>query len=109
MFRGVMAIAQGSVIVFILICTCLSGCSQRAEYGPELVDVRVIQSANAVDVNTASVNELETLPHIGRKTAEAIVKFRIENGPFRRPEHLMQIRGINEGRFLAIRPHVRTE
>lgn len=60
-------------------------------------------------MNTASVDELEKLPYIGRKTAEAIVQFRTENGPFRRPEHLMQVRGISETRFIELRPILRTE
>ena len=49
------------------------------------------------------------LPHIGRKTAEAIVEFRTLNGPFRRPENLMQIRGVSETRFAELRPYIKTE
>lgn len=64
---------------------------------------------NAININTASTGELEKLPHIGRKTAEAIVRFRTENGPFRRPEHLLLIRGVSEKRFLEIRQFLRTE
>ena len=46
---------------------------------------------------------------IGRKTAESIVEFREANGPFRRVEHLMQIRGISEERFLELRPFIKTK
>ena len=63
---------------------------------------------DAVDINTASADELERLPHVGRKTAEAIVEFRNDNGPFRRPEHLLLIRGVSEKRFGELRPFVRT-
>lgn len=66
-------------------------------------------SQNAININTATVDDLEKLPHIGRKTAESIVEFREANGPFRRVEHLMQIRGISEERFLELRPFIKTE
>jgi DNA uptake protein ComE-like DNA-binding protein len=46
---------------------------------------------------------------VGRKTAEAIVQFRSENGPFRRPEDLLLIRGVSEQRFVELRPFIRTE
>jgi len=63
-------------------------------------------SPGAVNINKATVDELEKLPHIGRKTAEAIVRFREENGPFRRAENLMLIRGVSESRFQELRPSV---
>lgn len=64
---------------------------------------------NTVNINTATAEELELLPRIGPKTAQNIVKFREEHGPFRRIEHLMQIRGISEKRFREIRPFLRVE
>lgn len=66
-------------------------------------------SPDAVNINTATAERLERLPHVGRKTAEAIIAFRIENGPFRRPENLLLIRGISENRFADIRQFIRTE
>lgn len=64
---------------------------------------------NAVNINAATVDELEALPHIGRKTAENILRFREANGPFRRPEYLLQIHGVSEKRFLEIQTLIRTE
>ncbi len=64
---------------------------------------------NALNINTATTSDLEKLPHIGRKTAESIVEFRETNGPFRKVEHLMQIRGISEERFLELRPYLKIE
>lgn len=49
-----------------------------------------------VNINTAGVEELETLPGIGKSKAEAIVKFREENGRFKAAEDLMQVKGIGE-------------
>ena len=88
-------------IVFpLLLFLCLiAACSSRVEHA------RVPQrpaSDNAININKASVAELEALPYIGRTTAEAIVAYREANGPFRRPEHIMLIRGVSEKRFLEI-------
>lgn len=96
---------HANLLCLILICSIFAGCTKRVEH-PAANAQRV---TGAIDINTASVEELETLPHIGSKTAESIVEFRTTNGPFRRVEHLMQIRGISEERFLELRPYIKTE
>ena len=95
---------------FILIGTLwavgLTSCSSRVVYdSPQ----QYITATNAVNINTATADELEKLPHIGRKTAEAIAAFREENGPFRRAEHLLLIRGVSEKRFADIRQFISTK
>ena len=65
--------------------------------------------ADAININTASSEELERLPRIGPKTAASIIKFRTDNGPFRHVEELMQIKGMSEKRFLEIRQYLRTQ
>ncbi|MBI4282764.1 MAG: ComEA family DNA-binding protein [Chloroflexi bacterium] len=47
-----------------------------------------------LDINAASVEELQTLPGIGPVKASAIVKYRQENGPFTRVEDLLLVPGI---------------
>lgn len=47
-----------------------------------------------VDINKASVQELETLTGIGAAKAEAIVKYREEHGNFMKKEDLVQVKGI---------------
>lgn len=59
-----------------------------------------------LDLNRASVEELQQLPEIGPATARAILRFRERNGGFRRVEELLAIRGISRRRFERIRPHV---
>jgi len=60
-----------------------------------------------VDLNTASVEQLTTIPGIGRVTAERIVQWREQNGPFRRPEDLMKVKGIGDKSFDKLRPYVK--
>jgi competence protein ComEA len=49
-----------------------------------------------ININTASVNELEALDGIGPVLAERIVAYREEHGPFAAIEDLMQVKGIGE-------------
>src|SRR5262245_37456255 len=56
-----------------------------------------------VNLNTASVAQLEALPGIGMKTAERIVEYRQKNGAFKKVEDLMNVRGIGEKNFLKLK------
>ena len=47
-----------------------------------------------INVNTASAAELESLPGIGPKTAEAIIAYREEHGPFATIEAITDVKGI---------------
>jgi competence protein ComEA len=64
---------------------------------------------HAVNINTAPLEELQKIPHIGESLARKIVEHRETNGPFRRVEHLMLIQGVSDKRFRKIRPLVRVE
>jgi competence protein ComEA len=59
-----------------------------------------------VNLNTATVTELMQLPRVGPKTAQRIVDFRQEHGPFQRPEDLMNVKGIGEKTFQKLRPYI---
>lgn len=59
-----------------------------------------------LDLNKATAEELDRLPEVGRKLAEAIVRFREKSGPFQRVEELLAVPGITRRRLEKIRPHV---
>lgn len=61
-------------------------------------------SKPAINLNTATVDQLETLPGIGRKTAERILEYRTKSGSFKRIEELMNVKGIGEKSFLKLKP-----
>jgi len=61
------------------------------------------------NINIASLKELETLPGIGKELAGRIVEHREKYGPFRRPEHLIMVRGISDKRFRALRALITVE
>jgi len=56
-----------------------------------------------IDVNTATVAQLETLPGIGPTLAGAIVQERARNGPFRSVDDLNRVPGIGDGRLAQLR------
>lgn len=56
-----------------------------------------------VNLNTATVQELDTLPGIGPSTAQSIVAFRQENGPFTTIEQVMDVSGIGEAKFAQMK------
>lgn len=62
--------------------------------------------AHPIDLNTATVKELEQVPGVGPTTAKAIVDFRAKGGHFRRVTDLLVIRGISEAKLKKMRPFV---
>jgi competence protein ComEA len=55
-----------------------------------------------VNLNTASVEQLTTLPGIGPQLAARIVEYRQKSGRFSSPQELMNVRGIGEKNFQKI-------
>lgn len=53
-----------------------------------------IPSSDLININTASVDELDTLPGIGPTTAQKIVEYRDTNGPFINIEDIVNVSGI---------------
>ena len=64
-------------------------------------------AAQPLDLNTATVDQLDTLPGIGPATARAIVEYREQHGPFRSIDDLRHVRGMWVSKLDAIRPLVR--
>lgn len=59
-----------------------------------------------VNVNQASADELARLPRVGPSLAGKIVAHREKNGPFKRAEDLMEVKGVGEKMFTLLKPHV---
>lgn len=62
--------------------------------------------SSPVNINTATAEELQTLPGIGPSIAARIIADRDQNGPFRTIEDLTRITGIKEGIMAKIRAYL---
>jgi len=71
--------------------------AQRAAKPPAPVSTAVI------NLNSATATQIAGLPGIGVKTAELVVQYRTKNGPFKKIEEIMNVRGIGEKSFLRIK------
>ena len=59
-----------------------------------------------VDLNTATAEELDTLPGIGESLAGRIIAYREANGPFGSIEEIMEVSGIGEAKFAELKDRV---
>ena len=64
---------------------------------------------NCININTATTEELQTLPGIGPTRADAIIDFRVKNGPFYKLEDLMLVSGIGDTTFDTLKFLIETD
>jgi competence protein ComEA len=62
-----------------------------------------------VNINTATLEELDTLPGIGPTTAQKIIDYREENGPFAQIEDIINVSGIGPATFENIKDLITVE
>lgn len=67
----------------------------------------VDSAAGSINLNTATVAQLDTLPGVGPVTAQKIIDWREANKRFARVEELQEIDGIGPKSYAEIAPHVR--
>lgn len=64
---------------------------------------------DAININTASSEELQLLPRIGPATADKIITARTEHGPFETIEDIQNVKGIGPKTFETIKEYIKTE
>jgi len=78
----------------------------RAQAGEQARRAAPLAPDERVDPNRASAAELDRLPGVGPSTAAALVRSRQDEGPYRRPDDLLRVRGIGPALLARIRPHL---
>ncbi|MGZ6972264.1 MAG: ComEA family DNA-binding protein [Thermoanaerobaculia bacterium] len=73
---------------------------------PAVAEGEAPSSHKTVNLNQANATELARLPRLGPKLADRIVAHRKEHGPFSRVEDLMQVKGVGEKFFTALKPYL---
>jgi competence protein ComEA len=63
-------------------------------------------NAGRLNLNAATLSQLDALPGIGPKTAQRIIEYRQKNGGFKKIEELMNVRGVGEKGFLRIKDRI---
>jgi competence protein ComEA len=62
-----------------------------------------------ININTATLAELDTLPKIGPSTAQQIIDYRAKNGPFKKIEDLKNVSGIGDATFAGLKDLITVE
>jgi comEA protein len=95
----------------VLALACFIGIASLPIAAQDKPPARVVSTAatvakSPININTATASELEGLPGIGARTAARIVEYRQKNGPFKKVEELMNVRGVGEKSFLRLKPQL---
>lgn len=66
-------------------------------------------SDGKVNINTADIEKLCSLPGVGEGRAKAIIEYRETQGGFRKKEDIMQVSGIGEKMYARMEPYLKVE
>ena len=67
------------------------------------IQAHSVAADKKIDINIASVIELQKLPRVGEKVAQRIVDFRKQHGEFKKIEEIMKVKGVGEKTFKMIK------
>ncbi len=78
-------------------------------YGNKIRVNETVSAPLLININTASVEELDRLPGVGKVTADRIVKLRASNGLFASADDLKKVKGMTVKKIEKMRKYITTE
>lgn len=97
------------LLPLLILCFLLFSCQQKNTKQVLSAQTKTASFESAININTASADELEKLPRVGVRTAQRIIAHREKYGKFRKPEHLMLVDGISDRHFREMRNLIKVE
>ena len=95
--------------LLVSVCLFLTSCNESVTKPHFIAESRNQTSEKLLNINTASVGELEQLPGIGEEFASRIIEHRGKYGKFQRLEDLILVRGMSDKKFRELRDLVKVE
>lgn len=93
-----------ALVKWLVLVVCLLACIPAAGVSAQVTaGKKVMASASLISVNSATAEQLQTLPGVGKVTAHSIVEYRQVHGPFEQVEDLLQVKGIGTRTLEKIR------
>src|SRR5579862_8336309 len=84
----------GAALCFVLALSAFGG------------EKKKIPPTKPIDINLATMEQLQQLPGVGPVIAQRILDYRKKSGPFRNVHELMAVRGISDKRLAKIKPYI---
>jgi competence protein ComEA len=95
-------------LILVVACASLlfASCGRGEERVNNSAQAQTARSKPCIDLNTATQQELMTLPGVGEVMARRIIEYREQAGPFRRAQDVIIIDGFSERKYRAISEQV---